>query len=92
MTLIQIFLGVLNGFFEGNREREGDAGELNGETGTTCDVEIGELTEGVLEFKDADEFGVEGEDAGAASLGNGRCQTRVGRDGRRLTEDPNAYV
>jgi len=39
---------------------------LDGETGAAGDVEVGELTECVLDFEDADEFGVEGEDAGAA--------------------------
>ena len=63
-----ILLGVLNGSFKCDGEGKGDAGELDGQTGATGDVEVGKLTEGILEFEDASEFGVQREDAGATSL------------------------
>ena len=53
-----ILLGVLNGFFQCDGEGKGDARELDGQTGATRDVEVGKLTEGVLEFEDANEFRV----------------------------------
>jgi hypothetical protein len=63
-----VLLGVLNGLFQRDGEGKGDAGELDGQTGAACDVEVGKLTEGVLEFEDANQFGVQSEDAGTTSL------------------------
>ena len=58
-------MSILNSFFECDGEIQGDAGELDGQTGAASDVEIGKLTKGVLEFEDAHEFRVQSEDAGA---------------------------
>lgn len=76
----RVLLRVLNGFFQRDGERQGDTGELDGQTGAARDVEVRKLTEGVLEFEDANELRVEGTNAGATRLRR-RGQTRVVGEG-----------
>jgi len=88
-----VLLRVLNGFFQGDGERQGDAGELDGQTGAARDVEVWKLTEGILEFEHANELRVEGANAGATRLRSPWSDSSWPwkREGG-LTEDATAYV
>lgn len=72
-----VLSGVLNGHFERDREIECNTGELDSQTGATRDVEVGQLTKGVLQFEDAHEFSVQREDAGTTRLRCRRDQIRA---------------
>lgn len=74
-----VLLGILNSFFQSDGERKGDSGKLDGQSGATCNVEVGKLTECVLEFEDADEFRVQDEDTGATSLSVGVIRSELGK-------------
>lgn len=62
----QIWVLSLQGTVEGDRERDGDTCELDGEPRPPLQVKQRQLAESVLHFDDAGEFGVEGKDASTA--------------------------
>ena len=51
---------VAQGAFEGDWKTESDTCELDGEAGAAENIEIGQRSEGVLDFEEACKFSVEG--------------------------------